>query len=682
MKTMMIVLVLMIATIAMAIAAPDFVWNIQYGGDDQDLFRAVEQTPDGGFIAAGSTRSFGAGNWDFYVVKTNSNGDTLWTHTYGGTNVDEAYALDQTSDGGYIFAGRTKSFGAGNYDFYVVKTNSTGNPIWTQTYGGSQQDDGWAIRQTSDGGYIIAGGTMSYGAGSTNVWVIKTNSTGGVVWTYTYGGNLPDVAYAIEQTSDGGYIIAGMTTPTSLSDSNVLLLKLSNSGTYLWSQTFGGSLVDIGLALQITSDGGFVIAGYTTSFGAGGEDAYLIRTDSNGNSLWTRTYGTANNDRAYSVAQTTIGDCGYIITGWTLTNPGNEDLYVVRTDCQGYVCWDRIWGGTSNDAGYDVIQTDIGDYVIAGERWGHQATHAWLLRIGQEGQGNGYVTLLSYGPPNWAYQLHWIDGCSPFVIFTNFCPGTTGYITGNAASSWTMLPNGDGNDGDSIIFIGPLYATVMDTFWLTHPTCGDVITWIAGDSSGAIEGPLPVELTSFVAIAGNCQVQLQWRTESETDNDHFVLYKRAAGTKNFDAITQIPGHGTVSIPQEYNYIDHSVLNGITYEYQISDVDINGRETRHNLTVSATPSPDAMVVSEYALYQNYPNPFNPSTIICFNIKEAGKVSLKIYDLMGREVATLVNTEMSAGSHTVSWDATGLASGIYLYQLNAGDFKATKKLLFLK
>ena len=682
MKKMMIVLVLMIATLTMAQAYPNFSWNREYGGDDHDLFRAVEQTPDGGFIAAGYTRSFGAGNYDFYVAKTNGAGDTLWTKTYGGTNIDEAYALDQTSDGGYVFAGRTKSFGAGNYDFYVVKTNSTGNVTWTHTYGGNQQEDGYAIRQTSDGGYIIAGGTMSYSIGSTDLWLVKTNSTGGVVWTYTYGGSLQDMAYAVEQTADGGYIIAGYISSIASTNHDVYLLKTNSVGTPLWNRTFGGTGNDEVLSMQITSDGGFVLAGFTSSFGVGGEDCYMIRTDSNGDSLWTRTYGNTSDDRAYSVYQTTIGDCGYIMTGTTLTNPGNTDLYIIRTDCQGYACWDRIWGGTSNDAGYDVIQTDVGDFVIAGQRWGHQNTHAWLLRTEQELPGQGYVTLLSYGPPNWAYRLHWISGCSPRVVFTDFCPGTTGWLSGSAAASWTMLTNGDGNDGDSIIFVGPLTSSVIDTFWLTHPTCGDVITWIAGDSSGGIEGPLPVELTSFEAVTGNGQVQLQWRTESETDNDHFVLYKRTAGTEEFSAMTQIPGHGTISIPQEYQYTDRSVVNGVTYEYQISDVDINGRETRHNLTVSATPSFDAMVVSEYTLHQNYPNPFNSSTIIRFDIKEAGKVSLKIFDLMGREVATLVNSELSSGSHTVSWDASGLASGIYLYKMEAGDYRLTKKMLFLK
>jgi hypothetical protein len=270
------------------------------------------------------------------------------------------------------------------------------------------------------------------------------------------------------------------------------------------------------------------------------------------------------------------------------------------------------------------------------------------------------------------------------LIFTDFCPGTVGWLSGNAAASWTMLPNGDGNDGDSIIFEGPPpFATgVIDTFWLTHPTCEDAITWIAGDSTGGISGPLPVELTTFEAVAGNEQVELRWRTESETDNDHFVLYKRTAATEEFTAISQVPGHGTISIPQEYQYIDNSVLNGVSYQYRISDVDVNGMETVHDMIVSATPSPEAAIPAEFALHQNYPNPFNSSTVICFDIREAGKVSVKVFDIMGREVATLVNDELSAGSHAVSWDASGLASGIYLYKIEAGDFKATKKMLFLK
>ena len=210
----------------------------------------------------------------------------------------------------------------------------------------------------------------------------------------------------------------------------------------------------------------------------------------------------------------------------------------------------------------------------------------------------------------------------------------------------------------------------------SHDMLGEVEDYIIHDMQ------LSVELQSFVAVAGDGQVSLQWTTASETNNDHFVLYKRASGVENFTNLAEIPGNGTTSQQHSYQYIDQSVVNGITYEYQIADVDINGVEIRHDIIVSATPEAVNTIPTEYALYQNYPNPFNPITTIGFDIKETGNVTLKVFDLLGREVATLVNGEMTAGSHTITWDASGMSSGIYVYRIEAGNFKATNKMLFLK
>jgi hypothetical protein len=215
-------------------------------------------------------------------------------------------------------------------------------------------------------------------------------------------------------------------------------------------------------------------------------------------------------------------------------------------------------------------------------------------------------------------------------------------------------------------------------------SCGTYAFDIVGEVEDYIlpRGQLPVEMTSFNAVAGDGNITLHWTTASETNNNHFVLYKRVHGYNGFSAVTQIPGNGTTTTEHSYNFVDNSVVNGVTYEYRISDVDINGVENIHDQIVFATPSYTASAPTEYSLYQNYPNPFNPTTTIRFDILNAGKVSLKVYDITGREVVALVNNELSAGAHSVTFDASGLASGVYLYRLQAGDFTATKKLLFLK
>jgi hypothetical protein len=308
----------------------DTLWTRTYGGTDWDEGYPVQQTSDGGYVIAGETRSFGAGSFDVYLVKTDSSGDTLWTRTYGGSHSDAGSSVQQTSEGGYIIAGYTTSFGAGGADVYLVKTDSSGNTLWTRTYGGSDDDYGESVQQTSNGEYIIAGETYSFGAGDYDVYLLKTDPSGDTLWTRTYGGSDLDWAQSVQQTSDGGYIIAGGTESFGAGFADVYLLKTHSSGDTLWTRTYGGWWYDYGFSVQQTSDGGYIIAGMTKSFGAGGWDVYLVRTDSSGATLWTRTYGGFGSDYGYSVQQTSDG--AYIIAGETESfGAGGDDVYLIKT---------------------------------------------------------------------------------------------------------------------------------------------------------------------------------------------------------------------------------------------------------------------------------------------------------------------------------------------------------------
>ena len=199
--------------------------------------------------------------------------------TYGGTSDDYGYSVEQTADGGYIIAGQTTSFGAGNSDVYLIKTDASGNTTWTKTFGGAYSDVARSVQPTADGGYIIAGYTESFGAGSYDVYLIKTDTT----WTKTFGGTSHDYGYSVEPTADGGYIIAGSTRSFGAGIDDVYLIKTDAIGNATWTITFGGTDFDYGQSVRQTSDGGYIIAGYTSSFGAGFYDVYLIKTDANGN---------------------------------------------------------------------------------------------------------------------------------------------------------------------------------------------------------------------------------------------------------------------------------------------------------------------------------------------------------------------------------------------------------------
>lgn len=244
-------------------APPQTEWSQVYGGEENDFAASVVQTSDGGYVIAGETRSFGAGLYDFWLMKTDAVGNVEWNYTYGGVADDVATkgALVQTSDGGYAIAGRTESFGAGYRDFWLVKTDRAGKVEWNQTYGWSGGEIPYSLVQTSDGGYAMAGRTDSFGAGLYDFWLVKTDATGSMQWNHTYGGANVDTAYSVVQTSDGGYAMCGETWPLGSGWGDVWFVKTDPEGLMEWNRTYGGSLWEGAYSLVQTSDGGYAIAG-------------------------------------------------------------------------------------------------------------------------------------------------------------------------------------------------------------------------------------------------------------------------------------------------------------------------------------------------------------------------------------------------------------------------------------
>jgi len=365
---------------------PAVQWQKTFGGSNQDYGESVQQTSDDGYIITGRTSFFGAGYYyhDVYLIKTDSVGNPQWQKTFGGSDDDQGYSVKQTVDSGYIMAGATKSFGAGDYDVYLIKTDPNGNLLWQKTFGGSDEEVGFLVQQTSDGGYIIAGTTYSFGAGDYDMYLIKTDPNGNQEWQKTFGGSGDDRGYSAQQTSDGGYIIAGENRSFGAGSADVYLIKTDPNGNSEWQKTFGGSRDDYGYSVQQTSDGGYIIAGATTSFGAAGPNVYLIKTDPNGNQKWQKTFGGNYNEEGYSVQQTS--DSGYIITGWTFYVAKYTNVYLIKTEPNGNLLWQKTIGGSSSDGSFSVQQTSDGGYIIAGGTYsfGAGGSDVYLIKLSAE----------------------------------------------------------------------------------------------------------------------------------------------------------------------------------------------------------------------------------------------------------------------------------------------------------
>jgi hypothetical protein len=343
---------------------PEIEWDRTYGGDSSDAAYSVCSTSDGGYIIVGDTRSYSA-ETDIYLVKTDGMGDVDWFRVIGGADYDDARSIKQTTDGGYIIAGTSSSFCNEYTDMYLVKTDSNGDTTWTRTYGGSDLDYAESVVQTLDGGYVLAGCTRLFSGAFFEMYLVKTDSMGNTSWSETYAGADDRKAYSVQQTRDGGYIIAGYNPFYGGIEYDIYLLKTNNQGDTLWSRIYGGSDIDRAFAVQQTIDGGYIIAGSTTSFGAGYEDVYIVKTDSLGDTLWTHTYGGTDGERANSIQQTANGS--YIVAGITSSyGSGEGDLYLIKIDGVGDTLWTMVYGSPDNEGGSSIDQTIGGGYIVAG----------------------------------------------------------------------------------------------------------------------------------------------------------------------------------------------------------------------------------------------------------------------------------------------------------------------------
>jgi len=360
-------------------------WIKIFGGFGEDCGYSVQQTYDDGYIIAGYTGNIGQGG-NVWLIKTDKNGNKVWDKTYGGKEGDQAYSVQQTFDNGYILAGVTNYSGGGaDSDIWLIKTDENGNMLWDKNFGGIDRDEAYSVEQTSDNGYIIAGMTFSYGAGWVDAWLIKTDENGDEQWNKTYGGIQVDMAKSVQQTSDGGYIAAGVTF--SFNEGDIWLIKTDVNGDTMWNKTFGGTDFDEAHSVQQTSDNGYIIAGTTSSFGAGDKDFWLIKTDEYGNKTWDKTYGGKEGDQAYSVQQTS--DNGYIIAGTTSSfGAENTNVWLVKTDADGNKIWNRTIGGKYGDIIYSIEQTSDNGYIMTGETgsFGDVNGDLWLIKTDSQGK--------------------------------------------------------------------------------------------------------------------------------------------------------------------------------------------------------------------------------------------------------------------------------------------------------
>ena len=420
-----IALVLLILVSIYSNAQPSITWQKCLGGSDVEKGNSIQKTSDGGYILVGETSSDNGdvsgnhGSTDVWLVKLTSLGAIEWQKCLGGSLIELCSSIQQTSDGGYILTGDTQSNNGdvsgnlGNYDAWVVKLTSEGVIEWQKCFGGSLDDAGRSIQQTTDGGYILTGNTVSNNGdvsgnrGGTDVWVVKLTSLGVIQWQKCLGGSLIDQCFSIQQTTDGGYVLTGITQSNNGDVSgnhgnyDVWVVKLTSLGVIEWQKCLGGSLFDQCSSIQQTTDGGYILTGYTQSNNGdvsghhgGGYDVWVVKLTSLGVIQWQKCLGGSGFDIGDSIQQTTDG--GYILNGHTGSNFGDVsgihedyDAWVVKLTSLGVIQWQKCLGGNSTDYGRNIQQTSDGGYILTGRTLSndgdvsgnHGNYEAWVVKL-------------------------------------------------------------------------------------------------------------------------------------------------------------------------------------------------------------------------------------------------------------------------------------------------------------
>ncbi len=353
-------------------------WAKTYGGSGNDMAFSAIQTGDGGYIVVGQSWSFNPLFSDAWVIKLDANGRIEWQKRYGGSLNDVIYSIEQTQDEGYIMAGETNAVLPFLGLFWVVKINVTGEVQWQKTY-----NQGWAhsIQQTSEGGYVATGMNMG------KPWIVKLDANGNIQWQRKYSGILGDLSQSIQQTSEGGYIVAGMMK------GEAWVLKLNSAGETQWQKTYGTSCVDANFSIQQTREGGYILASVSLTFGAGLTDIWIMKLDPNGSIQWQKTYGGSGLELAHSVQQTQDG--GYVVAGWTDSfGSGDKDAWILKLDANGEIEWQKTYGSSGFDWAHSVQQTQDGGYMVAGwtDSFGAGNMDMWVLKL----DSNGNITWQKY----------------------------------------------------------------------------------------------------------------------------------------------------------------------------------------------------------------------------------------------------------------------------------------------
>ncbi|MEO8086380.1 MAG: T9SS type A sorting domain-containing protein [Bacteroidota bacterium] len=663
-------------------------WDYRFGGTDHDWTTCFQQTKDGGYILGGysysgiggdktDTLRGGAGDRDYWIVKTDSLGNKEWDKDFGGTGIDELFSLQQTADRGYILGGHSYSGiggdktdslrgGTGDVDYWIIKTDSLGNKEWDKDFGGTNADGLYSLQQTADGGYILGGlsGSVIGGDktqatwGNYDYWIIKTDSLGNKEWDKDFGGTDYDVLSSLQQTADGGYILGGWSgsgiggdkTQSTWGADDYWIIKTDSLGNKEWDKDFGGTITDVLYSLQQTADGGYILGGYSDSWIGGDKtqatwgsyDYWIVKTDSVGSKEWDKDFGgTLDEDEFGNVSQTKDG--GYLIAGTSYSNIsgdktennslGTEQTWIVKTDSQGAKQWDKTILSPGHDEQGYAIQSKDGCYAVA----------SW-----DNGGIGGYKTQAAWGgsPDYWIVKFCDTTFRAGFTSTPNLCPGTcTDFVNHsfNATSYQWYFPGAT-----------PATSTANNPTNICYQNSGSYdVQLIATNTNGSDTLLLSNYITVYPSPAPQAIAQsgdtlfanagansYQWYYNTTLINGATDYFYLATGSGDYNVVAA-DGNGC-----EVEAVIFNVVAGL------ESMDDSGQ-----LTVFPNPVGDKVRIQI-------------PIAIGIEVKSGTSVEISIYNVVGEKVWNGLQ-EPKTTNLEVEINVSQLVQGIYFLELSPGD-----------
>ncbi len=773
-------------------------WSKTLGGLSAEGARSVCPTDDGGAVICGHTFTLGAGNSDVILVEVDGLGNEVWTTTFGGAGWEYGYAVAQTSDGGYILTGSTTSSGAGLKDLYLVKTDSDGSCQWEKTIGGPGVDVGCDVLEADDGGFVICGYTESWGAGEDDFYFVRTDAQGDTLWTKTFGGARSETGRSLCASDSGGILLFGSAGSPELIGSNrdFYAIGIDMEGNIIWSQNYNGDYgfsFDWGNSVCRTADGGYVLLGDGSVNWP--MDAYLVRIDGSGNHLSERYFGQDFFDFGTAVIQTNEG--GHLISVVTKDiTTGRNDIRIIKTQPDGTPMWTETFGDSlASEWASAMCQLTDGDYLVVGQTNPSESKDSDILLVklhnplcplftgtpltghaplsvsfsdGSSGNivswewdldGDGAVdsydqhpTWVYDEPGEWSVSLTIADGEDSETLtkedYVRVFDGESA-LRFDGTNSYACCPSSpDLNIVDALTveaWINPIgwgegsgakFGEIVDKtkFVLTlvgphpsitnHSLCfrmhqqdGTLSLSTTAENSILLDGWQHVAVTYCPAGGVSMYINGQPQEIDQTappsqpiaDNGAYDLYlgNNAGHSATFDGdIDEVRVWDVVRTWEEIRAGMSDTLSGTEtglvaywrmnegYGGTANDATENGNDADavDIAWVAGTPfvptsSDDEPTALRFSLTNGYPNPFRSTTTMSYSIPEAARVRLGIYDILGREVRTLFCGVVEGGRHSVAWDGRSNSrqdspAGVYFCRIEAGCASATSRCVLMR